>query len=78
MSDTLYMVCQIVVVIVGIVLLAWILQRIFNPKKNPVSRKYIELEEETPKEKKELSEEEKKFYEEIWNSKKNSKRQRSD
>ncbi len=77
MIDT-SMICQIIVVVVGLVLLAWILQRIFNPKKNSIMRKYVEMENEHREEKKDLSEEEKKFYEEIWNAKKGSKGKRSD
>ncbi len=78
MNESTYMICQIIVVVVGLVFLAWILQRIFNPKKNTMMRKYVDMENEPKEEKKELSEEEKKFYEEIWNAKKDSKGKRSD
>ncbi len=65
-------VCYAIGFIVVIIVLALILQYLFNPKKNSMWRKYIELENEKREtvEKKELTEEEKKFYEEIWNKKK--------
>ncbi len=56
---------QAIIFIVVIVLLAIILQRLMNPSKNKILRKYLELENEH-KEQKSDPEKEKEFYEEIW------------
>ena len=63
--------CYAISFIVVIIVLAFILQYLLNPKKSSIGRRYLELEKEAEQkdEKRELTEEEKKFYEEIWNKK---------
>ena len=75
-------ICQIVSFLLIVVIIAWFLQKIFNPKKNAIGRKYLEMESNTEnnsgKESSvKITDEEKKFYEEIWNADK-SERKRSD
>ena len=67
-------VCQVIIFIVVIVILAIILQYIFNPKKNPITRKYMEIEKENPpiKENNDATKE-KEFYKQIWNDKKSER-----
>ena len=62
--DLLYKILLAVVIIIMII----VVQYLFNPRLN-FAKKYSEVEE--PEEKsEELTEEEKRFYQEIWNSKK--------
>ncbi|NPA75660.1 MAG: hypothetical protein GXO25_06230 [Euryarchaeota archaeon] len=63
---------QLIVFVVVIIVLAIILQRIFNPRKNSITRKYLEMENEVEQEKSD-PEKEKEFYEQIWNAKKSKR-----
>ncbi len=63
--------CQIVVFLAVIIVLAVILQRLFNPKKNRILSKYMEMEK--TEEVESDPEKEKEFYEEIWNAKKSKR-----
>ncbi len=62
-ADLIYKIVLAVIIIILII----VVQYLFNPRLN-FARKYSEVEYEEEEEK-ELSEEEKKFYEEIWNAK---------
>ncbi len=70
-------VCYVIGVIIGIIILALILQYLLSPKKNPIGRKYLQMEkEERGKVNKKEEDKEKleEFYKEIWKGRSKNKR----
>ncbi len=75
MSDNGQSICNIITILIIFIILLWVQYYLMNPKR--FLKKIEEYQNIDDKENKTSEEDEKKFYEEIWNADK-SERKRSD